>query len=57
MSRAVLKLLVDSSTLQVAAAGPLLVFSHGNVVLAPHALVELLESGIAFYRLLDKGKA
>jgi hypothetical protein len=54
MSRAALKLLVDSATVRVQAAGPHLVFSHGNVALAVHAIIDLLDFGIEFDHLLDK---
>ena len=49
-----LKMLVESSTVRVWAAGDHLLFSRGNVVLSPIKINELLEFGIDFYQALDR---
>lgn len=53
LSRPALELLVDSSTIQVRAAGPHLLFSHGNVLLTAAKIDDLLDFGMEFYHRID----
>ena len=54
MSPAVMSLMVDSGTVSVQAAGPHLIFSRDNVVLPAHKIIELLDFGVAFCRLVQE---
>jgi hypothetical protein len=53
LSRRALELLVDSSTVRVRAAGPHLLFSHGNVLLTAGKIDDLLDFGLKFCHRID----
>ncbi len=54
MNPDVMRLMIDSGTVSVQASGRYLIFSQDNVVLPANKIIELLDFGVAFCRLIHE---